>query len=109
MEGNEMKKIIFTLLIAFVLTGNAFALTGTTNQGGLACISEEYLSDAISFIVDNDTQNLEAFLTANKCVFMKEGLKVNIVKYPVFGNIIFVYQGLRFHAPKSAVEVDRGN
>ena len=100
--------MIITLSLVLILCSQAFALTGTTKEYGIACISEQYVSDAISFLADKDVQNLQAYIDTGKCVFLKDGIKVNIVKLPMFGNAVFVFNGVKFYCPKSSLSVDTG-
>jgi hypothetical protein len=93
---NIMKRT--TLLLAFLVTSEAYALSATTTGGSVACLSKEWLDDMVNFVVSKDKDNFQAYLDSNKCIIPKEGLTVTVTESPgMFGTkAVFGYRGIKF-------------
>jgi len=74
----------------------------TTNGGHIACLSKEWLDDMLSFVAQSDRASFDAYVQTNKCLVLKDGLKVTVTSRGLL-TTEFVYEGLKFYAPSEAV------
>lgn len=75
-----------------------------TASGYPACSTERLLDDFMSFVVANDTDSMQAYLDSKKCIRLKGGVRVTILKY---GPSVhrFAYQGVKLWAMSEALKV----
>ena len=86
------------------ISSNAFAQAATTNGGYYACVTEEYLDDIMKFLIAKDYASADAYSAQNKCVILKAGLQVSIVKVK-WTRIQFAYKGLKLWTVSEAINV----
>lgn len=93
-----MKMRILAGAAALMISTAAQALPATTNAGHVACLSEQWLSDMVSFSAARDQASFDAYLRQVKCVILKDGMRVTVTGSPgMFGSRAeFVFQGQRF-------------
>lgn len=98
------KKIVLATISA-ALSFPAFGMSGTTNDGYVACLSEALLDDVTKFVTANDKASLQAYLDSKKCIIIKGGLKVTVTESPgMFGGKTgFVFQGLKLWTYREAI------
>lgn len=98
-----MKYII--LAGSLLLANLAWSQAATTNSGYMACTSETYLDDFISFINAGDKASMSAYISSNKCVSLKSGLKITVVDSSGFlgSKVQFVYSGAKFWTVMEAI------
>ena len=99
-----MKKAIVTIFIV-LLSSHAFAMSGTTKGGYTACLSEGLLDDFVSFAVAKDYSSIQAYLDTQKCIRLKEGLRVTVTESPgMFGGKTgFVIKGIKLWTVREAL------
>lgn len=104
-KGVVMKNILMLMLFG-LLSIHAYALSGTTKGGHVACLTEEWLDDVISFVASDDLDSLQAYLDSNKCVVLKKGLRVTVTEPPSMfgGTAVFVFQGTKLWTIREALE-----
>jgi hypothetical protein len=75
-----------------------------TVSGYPACSTEQQLDDFISFVIAKDTDSMQAYLDSKKCVRLKDGVRVTILKY---GSSVhrFAYKGVKLWAVSDALKV----
>ena len=100
-----MKKLIVAIFIGLI-SAQAYALSGTTNDGYTACLKKEWLDDVMSFIVAKDMDSFQAYLDSNKCIIIKKGLRVTVIESPgMFGGTAgFVFKGTKVWTVREALE-----
>jgi hypothetical protein len=76
---------------------NCFALTANTTKDCTACLTEQFLDDMIDFSISKDYQSITTYLNSQKCIRLKQGVKVTITKSPgMFGGKVgFIVNGVR--------------
>jgi len=100
-----MRKVIVTVFV-ILLSGHAYAMSGTTKSGYAACVSEEYLDDFISFAVAKDYGSIQAYLDTQKCIELKQGLRVTVTDSPgMFGGKTgFVIKGIKLWTVREGLQ-----
>lgn len=87
-----------------VQTKKEFKTPYTTNANYTACRSEQWLEDVVDFVVQGDKGSFNVYLTSQKCVVIKEGLKVTITDWPILKSTVgFIYNGVKFWSSRDAV------
>ncbi len=99
-----MRTLFLSLLM--LVSSSAFALSGTTKDGYIACRTEEHLNDIMSFVAAKDTASVEAYRSSNKCIILKGGLKVTVLDTTWTGKLQFAFQGLKMWTVMEAVDID---
>ncbi len=74
----------------------------TTVGGQAACLTEEYLDDIITAAVNKDEGSFQSYLTQQKCVILKDGIPVTIMKVN-FTTIQFMYNGVKFWTVREGI------
>jgi hypothetical protein len=99
------KIIIIILLILLSFTARCFALSATTVDGNIACLTEEWFDDMVSFIGAKDTGSIEAYVNSKRCFMLKAGLRVTILKSPgmLGGRAQCAYKGIKFWTFREAL------
>ena len=100
-----MKKSLIAL-VTLLFSLNAFALSGTTNDGYFACQTEEWFDDLMSFVTAKDMDSIEAYRSANKCIILKSGLRVTILDTTWTGKIQFAFKGIKMWTVSEAINVN---
>lgn len=100
-----MKHIIMTAMLALFSTG-AHALPATTNSGYVACLTEQWLSDMVAFVGAQDEASFAAYIEAQRCLILREGLTVTVTKSPGMfgGRAEFVFRGQRFWTVREGLD-----
>lgn len=101
--------VIVVLVMAVVLllfAGDSHALRATTVGGHSACFSKTDLKDLIQFAVDKDDASFQAYLRSSKCILLKKGFVVTIVKGPglIGWSTQFAYNGVKLWTVREALE-----
>lgn len=105
-----MKALNICLLVMLALTANiAHAMPATTNEGYLACISEQYLKNVVAFVVANDVDSIQAYMDSKKCVSIKAGLRVTVIDSPGMfgGRASFIFRGVEFWTVREALNYNQ--
>jgi hypothetical protein len=103
-----MRRFLMFAVLASI-SFSVYALTGTTKDGYVACLSEEWLGDMVKFVSAGDKKSFEAYVAARKCIVPRAGLKVTVTESPgLLGTqTAYVYQGIKFWAVREAIEYGR--
>ena len=90
-----------TALTVFLCAGSlvlcitpASAQQATTKELFPACLTEEWLDDMNSFAAVRDKASFEAYISSQKCILLKGGLKVTVVNRGLLVNQI-AYKGIK--------------
>lgn len=80
----------------------AMAQQRITQSGHVACLTEEWLDDIVTFSVAKDLDSIQAYLDSQKCIPLKGGLKVTVVDA---GFVIhqIAYKGVKLWVNREAV------
>jgi hypothetical protein len=102
MKAAQMLGLIALSLVAFP----AWAMQGTTKDGHVACAQEQWLKDMVSFVSAGDKDSFSAYLSQNRCLVMKGGLRVTVTDSPgMFGGRTgFVFQGTKLWTVREGIE-----
>lgn len=103
-----MKKIILIIAIGLI-SAQAHAFSGISKGGHAACLTKSWLDDMVSFAVAKDLGSFQAYIDTQKCVILKQGLRVTVTESPgIFGGTTgFVFQGIKLWTVREAF--DYGN
>lgn len=101
---NKVRICLALVLLSLASVGNA--AQAVTTGGYLACLSEQWLDDIITFAVSKDTASVNAYMESGKCIVVKAGLKVTLTDagWTVHE---FVFQGVRFWTPVEGLKLVR--
>lgn len=78
-------------------------LAATTVEGYVACLTEEWLDDIVSFSVAKDHGSIQAYLDQDKCVILRGGLRVTITDAG-FTKHEFSYMGLKLYTVREGLK-----
>lgn len=62
----------------------------TTNQGYLACITEQSLDEAINYAVQKDNAALAQMVGSGECIVLKQGVRVTIEDVKMFSGKVAI-------------------
>ncbi|MGM0984856.1 MAG: hypothetical protein ACQEXG_15775 [Pseudomonadota bacterium] len=99
-----MKKWIMVALLLAPMA--AHAMPAVTKAGHVACLSEQWYKDMVSFVAAEDMQSFQAYIDMKRCVLVKDGLRVTVTQSPgMFGGTAgFVFRGQRFWTAREALD-----
>jgi hypothetical protein len=102
----EVKKLFFLIVLLGLISSQAQAMSGVSKGGHTACLKKEWLDDIISFVVAKDMDSFQAYLDSQKCIVLKEGLRVTITESPGFlgGTTGFVFRGIKLWTVREAFD-----
>ena len=75
---------------------------GTLTGSQFACLTKDWAEDMTDFIVQGDKDNFALYVAQDKCLILKDGVKVTVTGR---GLIIteFVYNGVKFYTHQGAI------
>ena len=100
------KSFVLALFILSVLCVDSHAMKATTVDGYCACFTESDLDDMTNFVVSNDRDSFNAYIKWEKCILLKPGLTVTVIKSPglLGGKVQCVFQGVKFWTLREALK-----
>jgi hypothetical protein len=103
-----VKKSIALATIALLFPALVAGQAATTNDGYTVCRSKQWIDDVNSFVAARDRGSFRAYFDTNKCVVVREGLKITVVDVIGFlgTQVEFIFNGVRFWAPTEAIKFD---
>lgn len=99
-------RILFILSLTILFSNVALAQSATTKQGYAACQTEAWLDDFMTFANADDTNNMNAYLQAQRCISLRAGLTVTITdRSGMLGSkVAFVYEGVKLWTVREALD-----
>ena len=95
---DQVKRLTIVLILGLLIAaGPVWGMSGTTNEGYVACHQEQWLRDMVSFVGAKDMDSFEAYIKQGRCLIMRGGMKVTVTDSPgMFGGRTgFVFQGAK--------------
>ena len=94
------------LFMLFFFCVNSHAMQATTVGGYCACFTESDLDDMTSFASSNDMKSFDAYIKWKRCIVVKSGLTVTIIKSPgiLGGKTQFAFEGIKFWTVREALK-----
>ena len=69
---DQVKRLTIVLILGLLIAaGPVWGMSGTTNEGYVACHQEQWLRDMVSFVGAKDMDSFEAYIKQGRCLIMR--------------------------------------
>ena len=89
--------------LTFAAPVQALALRSNT----IACVTEEYLDEAVTYSVAGDNKGLMALMVTGACTIIQAGSDVSVISQGMFMGATIRYNGTKLYTIKEAVSARR--
>lgn len=104
---NKRTRILAIMVLTLLASSTTVAgIPAVTQDGYIACQTEEWLDDFLDFLTANDKASAQAYLDANRCISIKGGLQVTIVDVGLTKHQ-FAFRGVKLWTVREALKTFR--
>lgn len=99
-----MNRMLLNILVVCAVFTQLSARTGYTNPDYPACLKPEWLDDMTTFKIEHDIDSMRYYISSQKCLMLRGGIKVMAVKNESFGVVSFIYNNTKFWTMTEAIK-----